>query len=238
MRLGLMLGYWGLGLTAEDQRALVLEAEAAGLRLRLDRRGLRLGRRHAAGLVRRPDRAHQARRRDPADPRALAGDDRDDRRHDRPPLERALPARARARPGRRSPRAGTGSASASSWPERRSTWRSCARRWRASGSPTRARPTRCRCPTGPGKALKLMIAPVQERIPIYIAAIGPKNTQLVGEIADGWLPVFFSPEHVDALALAARRGRRAVRALARRRVRHRPHRPGRRSTTTSTARAT
>ena len=52
-------------------------------------------------------------------------------------------------------------------------------------------------PDGPGKALKLMIAPVQERMPIYIAAIGPKNTQLVGEIADGWLPVFFSPEHVD-----------------------------------------
>jgi F420-dependent oxidoreductase-like protein len=52
-------------------------------------------------------------------------------------------------------------------------------------------------PDGPGKALKLMIAPVQERIPIYIAAIGPKNMQLTGEIADGWLPVFFSPEHVD-----------------------------------------
>ena len=52
-------------------------------------------------------------------------------------------------------------------------------------------------PDGPGKALKLMLAPVQERMPIYIAAIGPKNTQLVGEIADGWLPVFFSPEHVD-----------------------------------------
>src|SRR5687768_17071287 len=52
-------------------------------------------------------------------------------------------------------------------------------------------------PEGPGKALKLMIAPVQERMPIYIAAIGPKNTQLTGEIADGWLPTFFSPEHVD-----------------------------------------
>ncbi|MBD0282776.1 MAG: LLM class F420-dependent oxidoreductase [Thermoleophilaceae bacterium] len=52
-------------------------------------------------------------------------------------------------------------------------------------------------PDGPGKALKLMIAPVQERIHIYVAAIGPKNTQLVGEIADGWLPIFFSPEHVD-----------------------------------------
>jgi F420-dependent oxidoreductase-like protein len=52
-------------------------------------------------------------------------------------------------------------------------------------------------PDGPGKALKLTIATVQERIPIYIAAIGPKNTQLTGEIADGWIPTFFSPEHVD-----------------------------------------
>jgi len=51
-------------------------------------------------------------------------------------------------------------------------------------------------PDGPGKALKLTISPVQEKIPIYIAAIGPKNTQLTGEIADGWLPTFFSPEHV------------------------------------------
>src|SRR5256885_2052794 len=51
-------------------------------------------------------------------------------------------------------------------------------------------------PDGPGKALKLMIAPVQERIPVYLAAIGPKNTMLAGELADGWLPTFFSPEHV------------------------------------------
>jgi F420-dependent oxidoreductase-like protein len=51
-------------------------------------------------------------------------------------------------------------------------------------------------PDGPGKALKLTIAPVQERIPIYIAAIGPKNTALTAEIADGWLPTLFSPEHV------------------------------------------
>ena len=51
-------------------------------------------------------------------------------------------------------------------------------------------------PDGPGKALKLMIAPVQERIPIYLAAIGPRNTALAGEIADGWMPTFFSPEYV------------------------------------------
>jgi F420-dependent oxidoreductase-like protein len=54
-------------------------------------------------------------------------------------------------------------------------------------------------PDGPGKALKLTIKPVQERIPIYLAAIGPKNTALAGEIADGWLPTFFSPEHVGHL---------------------------------------
>lgn len=51
-------------------------------------------------------------------------------------------------------------------------------------------------PDGPGKALKLTIAPVQERMPIYLAAIGPKNTALAGEIADGWMPTLFSPEHV------------------------------------------
>jgi F420-dependent oxidoreductase-like protein len=67
-------------------------------------------------------------------------------------------------------------------------------------------------PEGPGKALKLMIAPRQERIPIYLAAIGPKNTELAGEIADGWIPTFFSPEHVAELRAlleqgAARSGR-------------------------------
>ncbi|HWV87932.1 MAG TPA: LLM class F420-dependent oxidoreductase [Capillimicrobium sp.] len=67
-------------------------------------------------------------------------------------------------------------------------------------------------PDGPGKALKLTIAPVQERIPIYIAAIGPKNTALTGEIADGWLPILISPEHLGELRKpleegAARAGR-------------------------------
>src|SRR5919202_4359267 len=61
-------------------------------------------------------------------------------------------------------------------------------------------------PDGPGKALKLMIAPVQERIPIYIAAIGPKNTELTGEIADGWIPTFFSPEHVGEMRELLERG--------------------------------
>ncbi len=54
-------------------------------------------------------------------------------------------------------------------------------------------------PDGPGKALKLTIGTVQEQIPIYLAAIGPKNTALAGEIADGWIPTLFSPEHVSHL---------------------------------------
>jgi F420-dependent oxidoreductase-like protein len=54
-------------------------------------------------------------------------------------------------------------------------------------------------PDGPGKALKLTIRPVQEQIPIFLAVLGPKNVALAGEIADGWLPVFFSPEHTKEL---------------------------------------
>lgn len=54
-------------------------------------------------------------------------------------------------------------------------------------------------PDGPGKALKLTIAPVQEQIPIFVAAIGPKNTQLAAEIADGVIPTLFSPEHVAVM---------------------------------------
>jgi F420-dependent oxidoreductase-like protein len=54
-------------------------------------------------------------------------------------------------------------------------------------------------PDGPGKALKLTIAPVQESIPIYLAAIGPKNTALAGEIADGWIPTLLDPEHLSGL---------------------------------------
>ena len=52
-------------------------------------------------------------------------------------------------------------------------------------------------PDGPGKPLKLTIKPVQDAIPIYLAAIGPNNVRLAGEIADGWIPMFFSPEHVQ-----------------------------------------
>jgi F420-dependent oxidoreductase-like protein len=48
--------------------------------------------------------------------------------------------------------------------------------------------------SGVGKPLKLMFRPLRSDLPIYLAAIGPKNVALAAEIADGWLPIFFSPE--------------------------------------------
>ena len=52
--------------------------------------------------------------------------------------------------------------------------------------------------TGLGKPLKLIVHPLRSAIPIYLAAIGPKNIELTGEVADGWLPVFFSPQREGA----------------------------------------
>jgi F420-dependent oxidoreductase-like protein len=48
--------------------------------------------------------------------------------------------------------------------------------------------------TGLGKPLKLMARPLRADLPIWLAAIGPKNIELAAEIADGWLPIFFDPE--------------------------------------------
>ncbi|MGY1454992.1 LLM class F420-dependent oxidoreductase [Streptomyces sp. SS8] len=63
-------------------------------------------------------------------------------------------------------------------------------------------------PDGPGKPLKLTVHPVRERIPLYIAAIGPKNLEQTGEIADGALLIFFAPEHAEETTLGALRAGR------------------------------
>ena len=55
--------------------------------------------------------------------------------------------------------------------------------------------------TGLGKPLKLMVRPLRADIPIYLAAMAPKNVALAAEIADGWLPLFVHPERfADAFA--------------------------------------
>ena len=68
--------------------------------------------------------------------------------------------------------------------------------------------------TGLGKPLKLIVHPLRADVPIYLAAIGPRNVALAAELADGWLPIFFSPERfrdVHAAALAEGFARRSGR---------------------------
>jgi len=59
---------------------------------------------------------------------------------------------------------------------------------------------------GPGKALRLNVAPTQGKVPVYLAAVGPKNLELAGEVADGWLGVFASPDYLHEQREAIHRG--------------------------------
>src|SRR4051795_11954891 len=195
MRLGLMLGYWGLGLTAEDQRALLLEAESAGFDsvwtaeaygsdaatplawFAAQTERIKLG----AAILQIPGRS-------PAMTAMTAVT-----------LDHLSNGRFLLGLGTSGPQVAEG------WHGQRfgrqlARTREYVEIVRKALSRERlvyeGETYRLPLPDGPGKALKLTMAPVQERIPIYIAAIGPKNTQLTGEIADGCMPTFFSPEHV------------------------------------------
>jgi F420-dependent oxidoreductase-like protein len=196
MRLGLQVGYWGLGMTAEQQLELVREAESAGFDsvwaaeaygsdtatvlgwLAGQTERIRIG----AGIFQMPGRS-------PAMTAMTAAT-----------LDHLSNGRMILGIGSSGPQVAEG------WHGQR--FGKQLQRTREYIEVVRKALARERLeyqgevyelplPDGPGKALKMMIGPVQERIPIYLAAIGPKNTQLAGEIADGWLPFFFSPEHVD-----------------------------------------
>jgi F420-dependent oxidoreductase-like protein len=60
--------------------------------------------------------------------------------------------------------------------------------------------------TGLGKPLKTIVHPLRPDLPIYLAAIGPKNVSLAAEIADGWLPTFYAPAHAKLFADALEEG--------------------------------
>jgi F420-dependent oxidoreductase-like protein len=65
-------------------------------------------------------------------------------------------------------------------------------------------------PDGPGKALRLGIEPTRDHIPLYLAALGPKNLELCGQIADGWLAMFFCPELAGESLEHVQRGRSSI----------------------------
>ena len=181
MRLGFHIGYWGLGLTAAQQLELVQEAERLGYDSvwtaeaygsdAVDRSSpgwprqterIRLG----SAILQMPGRSPAMTAMTAATLDQLSGG-RDAARHR---LERAAGRRGLARPALRAP------APAHARVRRRRADGAA----RASGSSTTARRSSCRCPTARARRSSSTIAPVQERIPIYIAAIGPKNTALDG----------------------------------------------------------
>lgn len=72
-------------------------------------------------------------------------------------------------------------------------------------------------PGGQGKPLVLSLDPVRREIPLYLAALGPKNVELLGRIADGWLGIFLDPEspgeHLDPIRAATLAAGREISAI-------------------------
>jgi len=70
-------------------------------------------------------------------------------------------------------------------------------------------------PGGPGRALRSALPPMP--VPVYVAALGPRNLELTGELADGWIGNVFMPEHAEVftgrLAAGAARAGRSVASL-------------------------
>jgi F420-dependent oxidoreductase-like protein len=63
-------------------------------------------------------------------------------------------------------------------------------------------------PGGPGRPLRLGIRPPRPSVPVYLAALGPRNLELTGEIGDGWLALFLDPARAGEQLAPIRAGRR------------------------------
>ena len=175
-------------------------------------------------LARREDSDDEARRRDHADPGPKRRHDGDDGGDARPHVGRPLPARSRAVRARRWPRAGTGSPGARRLKRTREYVELVRQMIRRDVVDFHGDiydiPLTGDGTTGLGIPLKMMMRPLRAEIPIYLAAIGPKNVALAAEIADGWLPIFVSPRALPRRLPARRREGRVRRRGGRER---RPH---------------
>jgi F420-dependent oxidoreductase-like protein len=67
------------------------------------------------------------------------------------------------------------------------------------------------------QGLKLLARPVRASVPIFLATLSPAGLRLTGELADGWMPTLFSPDHMDLfradLEAGARAGGRSIDSL-------------------------
>ena len=208
MRLGLNLGYSGSSLGHRPH-----DGPGGGpprLPLGVVGRGLRLRRGDAARVDRRAHHAHPGRHRDHADPRAHADADGDDGDDARSALRRPLPPRARASPGPRWSRAGTASPFGKPLARTREyveIVRAVWRREKAARVPGEYYqiPYAGADATGLGKPLRSILHGRAD-MPIYLAAIGPKNVALAAEIADGLdARLLLARAHVGVPRVARRR---------------------------------
>jgi F420-dependent oxidoreductase-like protein len=60
------------------------------------------------------------------------------------------------------------------------------------------------------QGLKLLVHPPRDRVPIFLATLTPAGVQLTGEVADGWIPTLFSPDHFDLFRPQLEAGARAA----------------------------
>lgn len=72
--------------------------------------------------------------------------------------------------------------------------------WKHAG-PVRYDGSRIRLPLpgGPGTPMRLLTPPVRPEVPVWVAALGPRNVRMTAETADGWLPMFFAPEWCERI---------------------------------------
>lgn len=60
------------------------------------------------------------------------------------------------------------------------------------------------------QGIRLPFTPVRRDLPIFVASFGPKNVQMTGEVADGWIPIYVSPEHLPTLMAPLQEGMHAA----------------------------
>ncbi len=209
MRLAISCGYAGMGL-GTDTLDLVLEAERLGYAQAWVAEAYGSDAPTVLGLARRADLDDRAGGRRHADPGAHPGDDGDDRGDAR---HASAAGGSTWGSGCRGPQVSEGwhgvrfAAPLARTREYVEIVRMALRRDKVAYDGAHFT---LPLPDGPGKALRLTIRPPRTDLPIYLAAVGPRNLRLAGEVADGWLGIFLSPEHSADQLAAVRAGREAV----------------------------
>ena len=199
LKLGLNLGYWGIGPQGEEAVEVVQAAERAGFESVWAAESYGSDVVSVLAWLAAADRDDQARRGDHAGAGAPAGRGGD----------------GRVRRSTSSPAGASSSASAPPGPQVSEGWYGVpyAKPWgrtreyievvreivaREGRLDHQGEHYKLPLPGGEGKALKLNFHPVRNQIPVFVGAIGRKSVEMAAEICDGWIPIFFSVDAFEA----------------------------------------